>query len=58
MVAGAVRHGEYGYYKEQILQHVVLQDHDVEIPKEDHEFTDWDQLARSIAEFVETGNTG
>jgi len=54
MVAGAVRHGEYGYYKEQILQHEVLKGHDVEIPKQDHEFTNWDELARSIAEFVET----
>ena len=52
MVAGAVRHGEYGYYKEQILQHVVLQDHDLEIPKSDHEFTNWEILAKSIEEFV------
>jgi menaquinone-dependent protoporphyrinogen oxidase len=57
MVAGAVRHGEYGYYKEQILQHVVLSDHDLEIPKSDHEFTNWDILAKTIEEFVGTNQS-
>ena len=52
MVAGAVRHGEYGYYKEQILQHDVLADHNLEIPKSDHEFTNWEILAKSIEEFA------
>jgi menaquinone-dependent protoporphyrinogen oxidase len=58
MVAGAVRHGEYGYYKEQILQHVVLKDHDLENQQSDHEFTNWDMLAKTIEEFVGTNQSG
>ncbi|MDH3740134.1 MAG: protoporphyrinogen oxidase [Hyphomicrobiales bacterium] len=54
LVAGAVRHGEYGYYREQILEHVVLEGRALDDPTSDHEFTDWAFLARSIAEFVET----
>ena len=53
LVAGAVRHGEYGYYREQILEHVVLEGRALDDPASDHEFTDWAFLARSIAEFVE-----
>ncbi len=53
LVAGALRHGEYGYYKEQILKHVVLEDRNLEDPESDHEFTDWESLAKAIAEFVE-----
>ena len=54
LVAGAVRHGEYGYYKEQILEHVVLEGRGLEDTASDHEFTDWEFLAKSIDEFIET----
>lgn len=54
LVAGAVRHGEYGYYREQILEHVVLEGRGLDDPESDHEFTDWVFLARSVSEFVET----
>jgi menaquinone-dependent protoporphyrinogen oxidase len=53
LVAGAVRHGEYGYYKEQILKHVVLEDRNLDDPESDHEFTDWKLLAKAIVEFIE-----
>ena len=52
LVAGAVRHGEYDYYQEQILEHVVLEDRDIDGPKDDHEFTDWKALAKAIDEFM------
>lgn len=52
LVAGAVKHGEYGYYTEQILQHIVLKDRKLEHPEQDHEFTDWEFLANAIEEFV------
>ncbi len=52
LVAGAVRHGEYDYYQEQILEHVVLDDRDVDDPKSDHEFTDWQALAKGVEAFV------
>ncbi|NNE24855.1 MAG: protoporphyrinogen oxidase [Rhizobiales bacterium] len=52
LIAGAVRHGAYGYYKEHILEHVVLQDRELDNPESDHEFTDWTFLARAIKEFV------
>ena len=38
---------------EQIVEHVVLKDREVNGPKGDHEFTDWDGLARSVEAFVQ-----
>ena len=52
LVAGAVRHGEYDYYQEQILEHVVLEDRDLDDPKSDQEFTDWQALAKAIEAFI------
>ena len=51
-VAGAVRHGAYGYYKEHVLEHVVLQNRELDDPESDHEFTDWVSLAKAVEEFV------
>jgi len=52
MVAGAVRHGEYGLFKEHILEHIVLKGRDLEDPASDHEFTNWERLSLDIAEFI------
>ncbi len=52
LIAGAVRHGEYGYYKEQILEHRVLKGRTIDDPASDHEFTDWESLSGAIDEFV------
>ncbi len=52
LVAGAVKRGEYGYYKNQILKHVVLKAREQIDPDSDHEFTDWQALERDIAAFV------
>ena len=52
LVAGAVRHGEYGYYREHILEHVVLKGRNLDDPESDHEFTDWKSLAKAVDAFV------
>lgn len=52
LVAGAIRHESYGYYKEMILRHSVLRDRAVDDPEQDHEFTDWDALAKAVVEFA------
>ena len=56
LVAGAVRHGAYGYFKEQILEHIVLENRELDDPESDHEFTDWTFLAREIDKFVVAGD--
>jgi menaquinone-dependent protoporphyrinogen oxidase len=53
LVAGAVKHGEYGFYREQYMQHIVLGDRDLLDPEADHELTDWEALAKDIKAFVE-----
>ena len=52
LTAGALRYDEYDYFKEQIIEHVVLKGHDVEGPKGDHEFTDWEVLHKSVDGFL------
>jgi menaquinone-dependent protoporphyrinogen oxidase len=54
LVAGAVRPGSYDYFQSQIVRHVVLRDRAYEPGSSDHEFTDWDALSSSIAEFLKT----
>ncbi len=53
MVAGAMKHGEYGWYEENLLRAGDLAKHADEEMHEDREFTDWDQLRQSVAEFME-----
>ncbi|MEP7173390.1 MAG: flavodoxin domain-containing protein [Aestuariivirga sp.] len=52
LVAGALRYAEYDYFKQQIIEHVVLKDRKVVSPEGDHEFTDWSSLARAIDTFI------
>ena len=52
LVAGALRHDQYGFYREQFIEHVVLKDRELEHPEQDHEFTDWQFLEQSVDEFV------
>lgn len=52
LVAGAVRTGSYDYYQSQIVQHVVLDGHDVELTNGVKEFTDWDALAETVGSFL------
>ena len=51
-VAGAVQHDEYGYYREQILEHVVLDGSHLDDMKEDREFTDWEAISKAVDEFL------
>lgn len=52
LVAGALRHGEYGYYKKMIVKHQVLKDHALTNPETDQEFTDWNALEKAVVDFV------
>jgi len=52
LVAGALLYTEYDYFKEQIVEHVVLRGREVEGRKGDYEFTDWASLFRTIETFV------
>ena len=54
LVAGAVRSGAYDYYSQQVLQHVVLENRDVDASgNTSHEFTDWDVLRAKLGGFME-----
>jgi len=48
LVAGALRFDEYDYFKQQIVEHVVLKDHQTNQPKGDYEFTDWAPYFRRL----------
>jgi len=50
-VAGALRGGEYDYFQQQILEHVVLKDREVD-PEQEHEFTDWKALGEAVEAFL------
>lgn len=52
LVAGALRHAEYDYFKEQIIEHIVLKGRMAETPVQDCEFTDWAALSRVIDSFI------
>jgi menaquinone-dependent protoporphyrinogen oxidase len=52
LVAGALRYDEYDYFKQQIIEHVVLKGHNVDERKGDYEFTDWDSVFRAIDFFI------
>jgi menaquinone-dependent protoporphyrinogen oxidase len=52
LVAGALRYAEYDYFKQQIIEHVVLKGRKMEGRKGDYEFTDWASLSQAIDSFV------
>ena len=51
-VAGALRNEGYDYYQQQILEHIVLKNREVDHPERDHEFTDWKGLAEAVEAFL------
>lgn len=51
-VAGAVRHEDYGYFREQILEHLVLEGAHYDDLVDDHEFTDWDVVGEAVQSFL------
>jgi len=50
LVAGALRYDEYDYYMSQIVEYVVLESRGK--VEGDHEFTDWDALAKTLDDFT------
>lgn len=52
LVAGAVKGGRYGYYEKQVIRHVVLRGREYDPDAREHEFTDWDALARGVDAFL------
>jgi len=57
-VAGAIKHDEYGHYREQVLAHVVLKGRELDDPDADYEFTDWDDLRNRVDAFVGSNDAG
>lgn len=51
-IAGAVRHEDYGYFREQILEHLVLNGAHYDDLVDDHEFTDWQAVNEAVQEFL------
>lgn len=58
LVSGAIRSDSYDFYASQVLRHVVLDGQEFDPSIRDHEFTDWDELASSIAGFLKDNGTG
>jgi menaquinone-dependent protoporphyrinogen oxidase len=54
VVAGALRYAEYDYFKQQIIEHIVLKGRASDAPVGDYEFTDWKALFRVIDAFVQS----
>jgi menaquinone-dependent protoporphyrinogen oxidase len=52
LVAGAVRMNAYDYYQSQIVRHVALAGHEVELSDGVREFTDWGALHAQVAAFL------
>ncbi len=53
LVAGAVRMNSYDYFQSQIVRHVALAGHDVELQDGVKEFTDWDALRETVSGFLD-----
>ncbi len=52
LIAGAVRPGGYDYYQSQVVRHVAMAGHEVDLEEGVREFTDWTSLARVVAAFL------
>ena len=50
LVGGALQFAKYDYFMNQIVEHVVLAEH--ELVSEDREYTDWEQLAADVDDFI------
>ena len=53
LVAGAVRPGSYDYFQSQVVRHVALAGHDIELTEGIREYTDWAALERTVTLFLE-----
>lgn len=57
LVAGAVRSTQYDYFAREVVRHVVLRGRDYDPTLKDHEFTDWQALSATLADFLATPAT-
>jgi menaquinone-dependent protoporphyrinogen oxidase len=51
-VAGALRYSQYDYFKRLVMKLIARQQGGDTDTSHDHEYTDWDDLARFVAEFL------
>ena len=52
LIAGAVRHENYGYIEREILKHVVLLGRKIDPRDGAQEFTNWDELTSIVIDFL------
>jgi len=52
LVAGAIKHSNYGYYEEASLQYGDLTGHAFSELKEDRIFTDWPAVIANVSQFI------
>jgi len=53
LLGGALRFTDYDYFQEQIVKFIVMKRGDDVSTERDHEFTDWDALAKFVDGFLE-----
>ena len=58
LVSGAIRSDSYDFYASQVLRYVVLDGQEFDPSIRDHEFTNWEELASSVAAFLKGNGTG
>ena len=54
LLGGALRFTDYDYFQEQIVKFIVMKRGGAVSTERDHEFTDWDALAKFVDGFLET----
>jgi len=54
LLGGALRFTNYDYFQEQIIKFIVMKRGGAVSTERDHEFTDWDALAKFVDGFLET----
>ncbi len=57
LLGGALRFGEYDYFKQQIVKHIVMKRGDEELSNQDYEFTDWEALDHFVDETLGSVST-
>lgn len=54
LLGGALRFTDYDYFQEQIVKFIVMKRGAAVTTGRDHEFTDWDELAKFVDGFLDT----
>lgn len=53
LLGGALRFTDYDYFQEQIVKFIVMKRGEAATTERDHEFTDWNALAKFVDRFLE-----